>query len=125
MHSATISDPRFRQLANLAGRLLLTALILVFGAASATLAQTSFPGTSNYRFGRGAGGGASGGMTGPSIGQSFGGGLPGGASSLAPDQMAAIAQRLGLSLDDLNSLRSEASNGGLTSDEIQRLCLRL
>lgn len=84
---------------------------------------------SNFGFGAGAtnNGSSSGGMTGPSIGQSqsLSGNLTSGAMSLSPDQMAAIAQRLGLSLDDLNSLRSEAANGGLTADEIQRLCLRL
>jgi protein involved in polysaccharide export with SLBB domain len=128
MHSATIRKPRYHHLAASARLLLLGAFILACALPLQAQAQ-NFPGTNSYGFGGGAGAthSSSGGMTGPSVGQApmLGGGLGAGGVSLSPDQMAAIAQRLGLSPDDLNSLRSEASNGGLSSDQIQRLCLRL
>ncbi|SRR5579875_330556 len=123
MHSAAKHDPRFRQLTAVALRPLLVGLVVILTAAVSARAQTGFPGTNGFGHSSSTGGSSPGGMTGPGIGQSIGG--LAGTPSLSPDQMAAVAQRLGLSLDDLNALRSEAANGGLTSDEIQRLCLRL
>ncbi|MBF6568124.1 MAG: SLBB domain-containing protein [Candidatus Binataceae bacterium] len=95
--------------------------------ANVAAAQMSgFPGTSSNGFGAGAASGQAAGMTGAPIGQGIGAGMSGmGSMSLSPDQMAAIAQRLGMSVGDLSALRSEAANGGLSADQIQRLCLRL
>jgi protein involved in polysaccharide export with SLBB domain len=128
MQSATKREPQYHQM-TAGARLLILAAFIVACVIPVRAQAQSFSGSNNFGFGRGAGtaGSPSGGMTGPSIGQSqsFGGDLATGGASLSPDQMAAVAQRLGLSLGDLNSLRSEAANGGLTSDEIQRLCLRL
>jgi protein involved in polysaccharide export with SLBB domain len=128
MHNSTIRGARCHQWRVGALTLLLAAFVTLSAIPLAAQAQnTSAAG--NFGFGRGTGtaGAASGAMSGPGIGQSqpFTGGLPGRGASLSPEQAAAVAQRLGLSLDDLNSLRSEAANGGLSSDEIQRLCLRL
>lgn len=126
MQSATKREPRYFTAG--ARRLILAVFIMACAIPLRAQAQ-SFSGSSNYGFGRSGGtaGSMTGGMTGPGIGQpqTMGGNLSSAGASLSPEQMAEIAQRLGLSLDDLNSLRSEAANGGLTSDEIQRLCLRL
>jgi len=57
----------------------------------------------------------------PSIGsQSSGTG-----GSLSGGQLDAIAGRLGMSTSDLQSLIGKAQSGGLSSDDIQRMCLEL
>ena len=50
-------------------------------------------------------------------------GAQGFAGSINKQSMAAVIQQLGISPDELGSLKSEMSSGGLSSDDMQELCL--
>ncbi len=50
-------------------------------------------------------------------------GAQGFASTINKQSMAAVIQQLGISPDELGSLKSEMSSGGLSSDDMQELCL--
>jgi protein involved in polysaccharide export with SLBB domain len=51
------------------------------------------------------------------------GGGQGFGSTINKQSMAAVIQQLGISSDELGSLKSEMSSGGLSSDDMQELCL--
>ncbi len=57
--------------------------------------------------------------------QGFGGmsGGQGFANTVSPQKMSAVIQQLGISPDELGSLRGEMASGGLSSDDMQELCL--
>ncbi len=50
-------------------------------------------------------------------------GAQGFAGTINKQSMAAVIQQLGISPDELGSLKSEMSSGGLSSDDMQELCL--
>jgi protein involved in polysaccharide export with SLBB domain len=77
--------------------------------------------------GQGYGGmGQSYGSTGQSLGgmgQGFGGGAQGFSNTMNKQSMATVIQQLGLSPDELGSLKNEMATGGLNPDDMQDLCL--
>ena len=77
--------------------------------------------------GQGYGGmGPSYGSTGQSLGgmgQGFGGGAQGFSNTMNKQSMATVIQQLGLSPDELGSLKNEMATGGLSPDDMQDLCL--
>ncbi len=55
--------------------------------------------------------------------QGLGGGAQGFANTINKQSMAAVIQQLGLSPDELGSLKGEMASGGLSPDDMQELCL--
>ena len=55
--------------------------------------------------------------------QGLGGGAQGFANTMNKQSMAAVIQQLGLSPDELGSLKGEMASGGLSPDDMQELCL--
>ena len=51
------------------------------------------------------------------------GGAQGFANTMNKQSMAAVIQQLGISPDELGSLKGEMASGGLSSDDMQELCL--
>ncbi len=51
------------------------------------------------------------------------GGMQGFANTMNKQSMAAVIQQLGISPDELGSLKGEMASGGLSSDDMQELCL--
>ena len=55
--------------------------------------------------------------------QGFGNGAQGFANTMNKQSMSAVIQQLGISPDELGSLKGEMASGGLSPDDMQELCL--